>query len=78
MAHPDILLANIHEEEISMADRGTYSQSTYYFTSTDFCDRCLRTINLKMKEDGRRGLDFSHLNFVKNKKVINLGKSHII
>lgn len=28
--------------------------------------------------DGRGGLDFSHLNFVKNKKVINLGKSHVI
>lgn len=38
MAHPDILLGNIHKEEISVADLGTYSKSTYYFTSTNFYD----------------------------------------
>lgn len=73
MAHPGFLLGDIHKEEISMADLGTYSKSTYYFTSTDIYDRCLRIINLKMKDggtDGRGGLIFHTLILLKIKKLL--------
>lgn len=56
-----------------MADLGTYSKSTYYFTSTDFYDRCLRIINLKMKDSGRDGgggLIFHTLILLKIKKLL--------
>ena len=36
-----------------MAALVTYSKSVFYFTGADFYDRCLRTVNLKMKYGGR-------------------------
>lgn len=65
-----------------MADHSTYAKSTYYFTSTDFHDRHLRIINLKMKDSsrsGKGGLIFHTLILLKRRKLaINLDKSHVI